>query len=119
MAGIQWGRLQADVHCALRRGAWYRVTAIGTLEATVDVGRKPQSVPTFLLQIVSAPPRRWTVVPRPAGAVRMPRDWTRYLVCPSCRDRAALPARGQPRSLTCDRCRGEFQIDWGEGYLAG
>jgi len=111
--------LQADVHCALRRGAWYRVTAIGTLEATVDVGRKPQSVPSFLLQIVSAPPRRWTVVPRPAGAVRMPRDWTRYLVCPSCRDRAAVPARGQPRSLTCDRCRGEFQIDCGEGYLAG
>jgi len=111
--------LQADVHCALRRGAWYRVTAIGTLEATVDVGRKPQSVPSFLLQIVSAPPRRWTVVPRPAGAVRMPREWTRYLVCPSCRDRAALPARGQPRSRTCDRCRGEFQIDWGEGYLAG
>jgi hypothetical protein len=119
VAGIQWGRLQADVHCALRRGAWYRVTAIGTLEATVDVGRKPQSVPSFLLQIVSAPPRRWTVVPRPAGAVRMPRDWTRYLVCPSCRDRAPVPARGQPRSLTCDRCRGEFQIDWGEGYLAG
>jgi hypothetical protein len=118
MAGIQWGRLQADVNCALRRGAWYRVTAIGGLEATVDVGRKAQSVPTFLLQIVSAPPRRWTVVPRPDGAVRMPREWTQYAVCPSCRERAALPARGRPRSLTCGRCRGEFHIDWSEGYLS-
>ena len=118
MAGIQWGRLQADVDCALRRGAWYRVTALGGLEAIVDVGRKPQSVPSFLLQIVSAPPRRWTVVPRPAGAVHMPQEWTRYAVCPSCRERAALPARGRPRSLTCDRCRGAFEIDWSEGYLA-
>jgi hypothetical protein len=118
MAG-QWGRLQTDVACSLRRGAWYRVTAIGSLEATIDVGRRPRSIPSYLLQIVSAPPRRWTVVARPAGAVRMPRDWTRYAVCPSCRERAALPKRGQPRSLTCGRCRGAFDIDWSEGYLAG
>jgi len=119
MAGRQWGRLQADVDCSLRRGAWYRVTAIGELEAVVDIGRKPQSVPSFLLQIVSEPPRLWTVVPRPDGAVRMPRDWTRYAVCPSCRERAALPSRGRPRSLDCQRCRGTFEIDWSEGYLAG
>ena len=118
MATMQWGRLQADIDCALRRGGWYRVMAIGGLEATVDVGLTAQSVPIYLLQIVSAPPRRWTVVPRPAGAVRMPRDWTRYAVCPSCRERAALPKRGQPRSLTCGRCRGAFDIDWSEGYLA-
>lgn len=116
--GIQWGRLQTDIHCALRRGAWYRVTDLGGLEATVDVNRKPQSVPSYLLQIISAPPRRWTVVARPAGAVRMPRHWTRYAVCPSCRERAALPPRGQPRNLTCNRCRGVFEIDWSEDYLA-
>ena len=119
MAGIQWGRLQADIDCALRRGAWYRVTAIGGLEVIVDVGRKPQSVPSYLLQIVSAPPRRWTVVARPAGAVGMPRDWTQYAVCPSCRERAALPARRRPRSQTCERCRGSFEINWTEGYLVG
>ena len=119
MAGLQWGRLQANVDCSLRRGAWYRVTAIGELEAVVDIGRKPQSVPSFLLEIVSAPPRRWTVVPRPEGAVHMPQAWgTQYAVCPSCRERAALPARGRPRNLTCDRCRGAFEIDWTEGYLA-
>ena len=118
MAG-QWGRLQADVDCSLRRGAWYRVTELGTLQATVDIGRsRAQSVPSFLLQIITAPPRRWTVVPRPARAIRMPRDWTRYAVCPSCRERAALPARGSPRTLACSRCRGEFEIAWSEGYLA-
>jgi hypothetical protein len=111
--------LQTDVDCSLRRGAWYRVTAVGALEATVEVGRnKPQSVPSFLLQIVTAPPRRWTVVPRPAGAVRMPREWKQYGVCPSCHERAALPARTKVRTLNCDRCRGAFEIDWGEGYLA-
>jgi len=118
VTGIQWARLQADVDWGLRRGAWYRVRAVGGLEATVEVGRHPQSVPSFLLQIVTAPPRRWTVVPRPAGAVRMPREWKRYAVCPSCHERVALPARTSTRSLTCDRCRGAFEIDWGEGYLA-
>jgi len=119
MAGFRWGRLSADIDCSLRRGAWYRITAVGDLEAVVDIGRKPQAVPNYLLQIVTAPPRRWTVVPRPAGAIRMPVEWTRYAVCPSCRERAALPARGQPKSLTCDRCRGAFDIEWGEDYLAG
>lgn len=119
MTGIQWARLQADVDCSLRRGAWYRVRAVGSLEATVEVGRNAQLVPSFLLQIVTAPPRRWTVVPRPAGAIRMPREWKQYGVCPSCRERAALPPRGKARPLTCERCRGAFEIDWGEAYLAG
>jgi len=48
----------------------------------------------------------------------MPREWKRYAVCPSCHERVALPARTSTRSLTCDRCRGAFEIDWGEGYLA-
>ena len=118
MTQILWGRLQTDVDCALRRGAWYRVMAIGGLEATLDVGNKLQSVPRSLLKIVSATPRRWTVVPRPAGAVGMPPEWTRYAVCPGCRERAAVPAREQPRRLTCGRCRETFEVDWTERYLA-
>ena len=111
--------MQADVDCALRRGAWYPVMAVGGSEATVDVGTKLQSVKRSLLQIVSAQPRRWTVVPRPAGAVGLPPECTRYAVCPSCRERALLPEGGRPRSLTCGRCRGAFEIDWSERYLAG
>ena len=118
MTGIQWARLSADVDCSFRRGAWYRVRAVGGLESTVEVGRKPQSVPSYLLQIVTAPPRRWTVVPRPDSAVRLPREWKQYAVCPSCRERAALPPKARAKTLTCDRCRGAFEVDWGEGYLA-
>jgi hypothetical protein len=108
MTGIQWARLSADVDCSLRRGAWYRVRAVGGLESTVEVGRKPQSVPSYLLQIVTAPPRRWTVVPRPDSAVRMPREWKQYAVCP-CQnpDLRSLPrrlrgrlGRGLPRAVT-------------------
>ncbi|HUL49471.1 MAG TPA: hypothetical protein VLT79_05575 [Gemmatimonadales bacterium] len=119
MPGFKWARLQADVNCALRRGAWYRVRHVTGLEAIVEVNRLPQAVPSFLLQIVSTPPKRWTVVPRPREASRFAGALgARYAVCPSCRERTALkPSSRPPRALTCDRCRGEYEIDWTEGYL--
>ena len=92
---MQWGRLQVDVNCALRRGAWYRVTRLAPLVAVLDVNRQFLPVPNYLVQVVSQPPRRWSVVPRP--------------------ERAAL--RGRPRHLTCARCRGEFEVAWDEEYL--
>ncbi len=119
MAGLQWARLQTDVHCSLRRGAWYRVTAIDGLEAVVDVNRRPQIVPSFLLKIVSTPPRRWTVVPTPPGARRAEAAGLgpQYAVCPSCRERTPLPLKARPRTLDCARCRGVFEVAWNEGYL--
>lgn len=119
MAGIQWARLQADINCSLRRGAWYRVRQVGRLEAIIEVNRQPQAVPSFLLQIVSTPPRRWTVVPRPREAARFASALgPHYAVCPSCRERTALRNGSKPRVLTCDRCRGDFEVAWNEGYLA-
>ena len=108
MAGLQWARLQTDVHCSLRRGAWYRVTAIDGLE-----------VPSFLLKIASTPPRSWTVVPTPPGATRAAAAslGPQYAVCPSCRERTPLPLKGRPRTLDCARCRGVFEVAWNEGYL--
>ena len=118
MPGFRWARLQADVPCSLRRGAWYRVTKVAGLQAVVDVNRQPQSIPSYLLQIVSTPPRRWTVV-RPSGATRQgAAPEPGYGVCPSCRERTPLPPRGQPRTLACGRCRGMFEVAWNEGYLA-
>src|ERR1041385_2759461 len=70
LSGMRWGRLQADVNVSLRRGAWYRITRISGLEATIDVNRQAQVVPSYLIQVVSTPPRSWTVVPRPRGAPR-------------------------------------------------
>ncbi len=116
VAGMRWGRLQVDVTCALRRGAWYRVAGVAPLEAILDVNRKPLKVPHYLIQIVSKPPTRWSVVPRPERASELPPSWgSHYAVCPSCRERAGL--QGRPRRLTCRRCHGEFAVAWDEGYL--
>ena len=106
-----------DVNCALRRGAWYRVARLASLEAILDVNHRPLKVPHYLVQVVSRPPTRWSVVPRPAGAGELPAEWgPQYGVCPSCRERAAL--RGRPRRLECTRCRGEFDVAWDEEYLS-
>ena len=114
MTGMRWGRLQADVNCQLRRGAWYRVTQLASLEAVLDVNRKPVTVPQYMLEVVSTPPAQWTVVPTPRHAVRL--FGAKYAVCPNCRERTRLD--GQPRHLRCERCRGEFEVAWSEGYLA-
>lgn len=117
MQGMQWGRLQVNVNCQLRRGAWYRVTRLAPLQAILDVNRKPLVVPHFMIEVVSKPPRRWTVVPRPRGARDLPAEWgSVYAVCPSCRERVAL--RGRPRRLDCRRCSGAFDVAWDEAYLA-
>ena len=117
MKGMQWGRLQVDVNCRLRRGAWYRVKEVASLNAVLDVNRQLLAVPHYLIQVISAPPRRWSVVPRPQNARVLPHDWgATYGVCPSCRERAAL--RGRPRTMECRRCRGQSEIAWDEAYLA-
>jgi len=91
MTGNHWGRLQVDIDCQLRRGAWYRVTELESLQAILDVNRRRLAIPHYLIEVVSAPPRRWTVVPRPQNARVLPKDWgAAYAVCPSCRERAAL-----------------------------
>lgn len=117
MHGMQWGRLQVNVNCQLRRGAWYRVTRLAALNAILDVNRRSLLVPHYLIEVVGNPPRRWTVVPRPADARQLPAEWGEvYGVCPSCRERVAL--RGHPRKLDCGRCKGAFDVAWDEAYLA-
>src|SRR5207249_1222958 len=106
MTGNHWGRLQVDIDCQLRRSAWYRVTELESLQAILDVNRRRLAIPHYLIEVVSAPPRRWTVVPRPQNARVLPKDWgAAYAVCPSCRERAAL--RGRARRMDCRRCHGE------------
>jgi len=116
MAGLQWARLQVNVNCQLRRGAWYRVIRLAPREVVLEVDRKPLPVPRPLLQLTSTRPRRWTVVPRPHNAVGLPPSWNDYAVCPSCGDRAPLERR--PTSMRCLRCNGLFEIAWDEPYLA-
>ena len=116
MAGLQWARLQVDVNCQLRRGAWYRVIRLAPGEVVLEVDRKPLPVPRSLLQLTSAPPRRWTVVPRPWNAVGLPPRWNDYAVCPSCSNRAPLERRSS--SIRCPQCNGLFDVAWDEPYLA-
>jgi len=65
-----WARLQADVNCNLRRGAWYRLIKAQGLAAVVDVKGTPVAVVRAFLQMSSSPPRKWTVVPRPRNVPR-------------------------------------------------
>ncbi len=38
---FQWARLKADVKCALRKGAWYRILKLTSTEVVLDVRGKP------------------------------------------------------------------------------
>ncbi len=117
MAGQQWARLRADVNCDMRRGAWYRLLKLASLEVVVDVKGKGIPVPRPFVEILTTAPQRWTVVPRPDNAPRLPASWgPYYVVCPSCRNRA--PALGRPPSIRCQRCNGLFEVAWNESYLA-
>ena len=110
MSGM-WARLQADLNVRLRRGAWYRITQLGPLQAVVEVRGRSLAVPSAFLQVVGSPPRTWSVVTRPSDAVHLPRNFgDRYAVCPSCRARQAIG--GRPRSMACQRCGGEFRVTW-------
>ena len=112
MAGM-WARLRADLNVKLRRGAWYRITRLDPLQAVLEVGGRLLEIPSAFLQVIERPPRRWTVVPRPSDAVRLPEGCgDRYAVCPSCRERQSLA--GRPRRMKCRRCGAEFEVAWSE-----
>jgi len=111
---MRWARLQVNMNVRMRRGAWYKLRDLGPLEAAVEVNQRVCQVPAAFLQIIESPPRRWTVVPRPPNAVRMPDAWKSYAVCPSCRERAPLQRR--PAAMQCPRCRGVFEVGWDETY---
>jgi len=113
---MAWARLQADLNCNLRRGAWYRLIKADNLAALVDVRGKPVPVMRALLQVSSTPPRKWTVVPRPRNAPRAPGSEAHYAVCPACRERVSL--KGRPSRMLCVRCSVEYTVDWDERYLA-
>jgi hypothetical protein len=115
MTSSLFARLQTDVDLKIRRGAWYRVLDLGDLEAVIEVNKRPVKVLRAVLEIQQRPPLRWTVVARPQGR-KAPELGVQYGVCPSCRTRAPLPKRAH--ELQCPRCKQEFAVNWGEGYLA-
>ncbi len=102
----------------LRCGAWYPVIA-GDHAGVVRLAVRHHTVqvPARLLEVRHDRPARFTVVFRgrqernPASGTR--RDvGRRYAVCPASGHR--IPLRGEPDTLTCDRCGYRGPVAWGE-----
>ncbi len=111
----QCARLKAEYDCPLRRGAWYGVLSASRNEAVLDVNERPVPVPLRVLEVVSDSPRRWSVVERPKGSLRIPSGMSdTYAVCPNCRER--VPLGGTPPVMRCRRCNGVFEVDWDQPY---
>src|SRR2546430_17717321 len=53
--GKHWARLQADLNCKLRRGAWYRARELGPLEAAVEGTGKALAAACGFREAVQAP----------------------------------------------------------------
>ena len=112
----QWARLHNQIDCPMRRGAWYRTLRVSPETVVVDVQGARVTLPIGNIDIVTERPPRWTVVPRPSNAPRIPASWGRsYGVCPNCKNRGRL--EGEPMSMRCERCNGLFEVAWDEGYM--
>jgi hypothetical protein len=112
----RWARLRHNVRSVLRRGAWYRVLSLGAHDAVLDVDNARVRVSREHLEVTETRPNRWTIVPRPRDAERVPEAWgERYAVCPSCAARA--PLGRPPGEKRCTRCEQAFDVAWDERYL--
>ena len=116
MSALRWARLNADLKLRLRRGAWYRVLELRTLEAVLDVNGVRVNVPRPFLKIVATPPRRWAIVRPRATRPGRPDVAGQYAVCPNCREREPIDKRMS--SLRCGRCNGLFEVDWNDASLS-
>lgn len=100
----------------LRRGAWYRVLSLGSDVAVVDVDNAPVRVARGDLEVTETRPSRWTIVPRPRDAEKLPESCGAfYAVCPNCAARA--PVGRPPGEKRCTRCEQSFEVAWDERYL--
>ena len=112
----RWARLRHDTQSVLRRGAWYLVRSLGPDEAVLEVDNATVRVPRDSVEITEARPTRWTIVPRPQHADKLPESWGYfYVVCPNCAARAPV---GRPAGeKRCTRCEQSFAVAWDERYL--
>jgi hypothetical protein len=112
----RWARLRQDIQSVLRRGAWYLVRSLGPDEAVLEVDNATVRVPRDSVEITEARPTRWTIVPRPQHADKLPESWGYfYVVCPNCAARAPV---GRPAGeKRCTRCEQSFAVAWDERYL--
>ena len=109
--GQQWARTRVRTSRHVRRGAWYRVLDLSSVEGTLEVNGRPVTVPRAFLLVLPFRPTLWSVVPRLRRTALPPVDWgPSYGVCPSCSARAALERHAV--DARCPGCRGLFAIAW-------
>ena len=117
MEQLQWARLKNGVDVPLRRGAWFSVASISSLEVAITAYGKTVTVPRPFMEIRNSQPREWTVLINPTVAFRTPKRFRAgYLVCPGCRHRAVLPPNRVTKQF-CPRCSNTFVIAWDEHHL--
>src|SRR5438046_9163351 len=105
MSEVQWARLAEDANYGVRRGAWYRVAELTPSDAVVDVNRKQVALPRGSVKLRTAPPKAWSIVPRPRDARRLPETWAaKNPGGPSARTRARSPET--PKGLRCGGAKG-------------
>ena len=118
MESTLWARLGQDKACELRRGAWYRVVRVKPGGVVIAVGQDEKTVPRQFVELVTARPRRWSVIERGQGSFSLLAKWGKhYIVCPSCRRRQAPTNR--PQSMRCLGCNELFDIAWDEPFVVG
>jgi hypothetical protein len=82
----------------------------------VDVAKKNVPIPRDAVDLREVRPASWSVVvwkERDPGMQRVSDAGfaLSYAVCPACRCRVELPT-GEPTTMTCPSCAGEFDFDW-------
>jgi hypothetical protein len=118
MPELLWARLTTDLHCGLRRGAWYRVIREADGQVIVDVDHQPATVLREYLEFVSVRPDRWTTLERPSDVAGAAAAWGKsYGVCPHCTHRA--PLVHPVVEAHCSKCGGTFLIDRSAPHRAG
>jgi hypothetical protein len=116
MATTHWARLSEDVDCGLRRGGWYETISVNKNEVVLNLEGRNKSFPRHHFEVSTIGPTRWTIVIHAGNSAIIPDRWTKgYAVCPSCRWRQLL--LGQPKTMLCEGCYQEFEINWDEPYL--
>ncbi len=111
-----WARLREDVDCGLRRGGWYEALAIEQGRVLLSIHGRQRTFPSQIFEVSNEGPSCWTVITRAGNSGRIPLRWRNgYAVCPSCHWRQLL--LGRPKTLLCEGCYREFEVNWEENYL--
>jgi CheY-like chemotaxis protein len=97
----RWARVNPGVQAPLRRGAWYPVLSVSSVEVVLDVNHRPLIVPRSNVEVLPSRPQTWSVVKSEPGEA--------YAVCPACAERAPLDVRDG--EMQCPRCQGVFVVE--------